>query len=465
MFGSTWEAAVAGEIGAPLVEISYPATDEVVIARSYVGYRGALQLLERTYTTVVRQSTEENPEAARAMSADAFRPSRAVRVAIATHTGVRVSEHFGHATRFEIWEVRPRAARVSSKTRVNRPSCGVGADRADELMDASVAAVADCRAVVVARLGECAINRLDKLGILAFETEDPVDATVRQLGQLRRAVRTGEGMNEPAAERLPGARHARGGDDAGVPRPRRQASLLLDHGRRPRQGGAAAPAGLAGLQHRLRLLPARLQPRRAAAGRRRAAADARRSGRDDRARDLRLVPNLAVVGIAGPGDPLASDHAIETFARIHARWPELTLCVSTNGLMLPERVDELAAAGVTTLTVTVNSVDPEIQAVITPKIAWKRKRVNGVEAGRRLIDNQLAGIARAADLGLTIKINTVLIPTVNDHHIGDGRGGGGEGGRADDQHHPADPRASAAHLQGADVHRRGTRRAPRRRSI
>jgi nitrogenase molybdenum-iron protein beta chain len=64
VFGSTWEAAVAGEIGAPLVEISYPATDEVVIARSYVGYRGALQLLERTYTSVVRQSTEENPEAA-----------------------------------------------------------------------------------------------------------------------------------------------------------------------------------------------------------------------------------------------------------------------------------------------------------------------------------------------------------------------------------------------------------------
>ena len=64
LFGSTWEASTAGEIGAPLVEISYPATDEVVIARSYVGYRGALQLLERAYTTVVRQSTEENPELA-----------------------------------------------------------------------------------------------------------------------------------------------------------------------------------------------------------------------------------------------------------------------------------------------------------------------------------------------------------------------------------------------------------------
>ena len=116
------------------------------------------------------------------MSAKPLQPAsaRAVRVAIGTHTGVRVSEHFGHATRFEIWELGPDGARLV-ESRVNRPACGVGSDRAGELMDASVAAVADCRAVVVARLGECAINRLDKLGILAFETDDPVDATVRQL--------------------------------------------------------------------------------------------------------------------------------------------------------------------------------------------------------------------------------------------------------------------------------------------
>ncbi|WP_370674673.1 radical SAM protein [Pleomorphomonas sp. PLEO] len=136
-------------------------------------------------------------------------------------------------------------------------------------------------------------------------------------------------------------------------------------------------------------------------------------------RAVRLIPNLSVVGIAGPGDPLASDHAIETFAQIHARWPDLTLCVSTNGLQLPARVDDLKAAGVTTLTVTVNSVDPDIQATITPKLAWERKRIDGVAAGKRLIDSQLKGIARAAELGFTIKINTVLIPTINDHHIGD----------------------------------------------
>ena len=106
--------------------------------------------------------------------------SRAVRVAIGTHSGVRVSEHFGQATRFEIWEVALDGARLV-ETRVNRPACGTGSDHADALMEASVAAVADCRAVVVARIGECALNRLDKLGVLAFETDDPVDATVREL--------------------------------------------------------------------------------------------------------------------------------------------------------------------------------------------------------------------------------------------------------------------------------------------
>ena len=109
-----------------------------------------------------------------------------VRVAIGTASGARVSEHFGQATRFEIWEVTPSGSRFL-ETRNNRPACGAGCGagsedvRADEVMDASVALVSDCRAVVVSRLGECAINRLTKLGILAFETDDRVDDTLRQL--------------------------------------------------------------------------------------------------------------------------------------------------------------------------------------------------------------------------------------------------------------------------------------------
>ena len=57
VFGSTWENALAQQLNAPLVEIGYPCTDEVVLSRAYVGYRGALALIERAYTTVVRPNT------------------------------------------------------------------------------------------------------------------------------------------------------------------------------------------------------------------------------------------------------------------------------------------------------------------------------------------------------------------------------------------------------------------------
>jgi nitrogen fixation protein NifB len=136
-------------------------------------------------------------------------------------------------------------------------------------------------------------------------------------------------------------------------------------------------------------------------------------------RALDLCPAISVVGIAGPGDPLATPHALRTFRLVNAGWPELILCLSTNGLLLPDFADELIAAGVRTITVTVNAVDPAIQARITPAIAWRRRRLDGTAAAERLIANQIAGIARVSALGATVKVNTVLIPGVNDAHIGE----------------------------------------------
>jgi nitrogenase molybdenum-iron protein beta chain len=57
IFGTTWEGEIAKQLGASLVEVGHPATDEVVISRAYVGYRGALSFLERIFTTVARANT------------------------------------------------------------------------------------------------------------------------------------------------------------------------------------------------------------------------------------------------------------------------------------------------------------------------------------------------------------------------------------------------------------------------
>lgn len=130
------------------------------------------------------------------------------------------------------------------------------------------------------------------------------------------------------------------------------------------------------------------------------------------------VPQLSVVGIAGPGDPLANPGpTFEVLERVRRAAPDLTLCLSTNGLALPDHVDRLAALGVGHVTVTVNMVDPAVGERIHPWVLWRGRRVRGLEASRLLSERQLEGIARLGERGILCKVNSVVIPGVNDRHL------------------------------------------------
>lgn len=132
---------------------------------------------------------------------------------------------------------------------------------------------------------------------------------------------------------------------------------------------------------------------------------------------LELCPEITVAGIAGPGDTLASDSALETFCLVKQRFPQLIKCMSTNGLLLYERADEIIDVGIDSLTVTVNAVDPEIEARLNKFIIYQGKQYEGTEAAGILIENQLKGIKKVAEAGITIKVNTVLVPEINGEHI------------------------------------------------
>lgn len=130
-----------------------------------------------------------------------------------------------------------------------------------------------------------------------------------------------------------------------------------------------------------------------------------------------LCPEITTAGIAGPGEALASHHAEEAFKIVDRDFPDLIKCLSTNGLMLPEKAETLSKIHVNTVTVTVNSVDPDIQKNINASIFYNGRRIEGREAAAILIDNQLEGIRRASALGITVKINIVLIPGINEHCV------------------------------------------------
>jgi nitrogen fixation protein NifB len=136
-------------------------------------------------------------------------------------------------------------------------------------------------------------------------------------------------------------------------------------------------------------------------------------------RALELSPELAVVGVAGPGDALATGHALDALSRVSRAFPDLVICLSTNGLRVADRIEEIDEAGVGSLTVTVNAVDPTILAGIVGWVATPGHLAQGEAGARILIEAQKRGIREAHARGIVIKVNTVLVPGVNDGHIGE----------------------------------------------
>ena len=99
------------------------------------------------------------------------------------------------------------------------------------------------------------------------------------------------------------------------------------------------------------------------------------------AKALRLCPEITVVGIAGPGDTLATDHALRTFALVQQHYPAVAEMPERNGLLLPQHSDDIAAVAVNSVTVTVNAATPE--TLTTKSSPPSAVRANGCWARRR----------------------------------------------------------------------------------
>ncbi|SRR6266568_3001416 len=133
--------------------------------------------------------------------------------------------------------------------------------------------------------------------------------------------------------------------------------------------------------------------------------------------DEKLGKIIKVIGIAGPGDPLANEETFETFRLVKAEFPELLFCLSTNGLALPDRISDLAGINLHSLTVTINAVDPAVAARIYRHVIYKGDHYQGEAGASILLKNQFEGVRLAAELGLVVKVNTVLTPGINDDQI------------------------------------------------
>ncbi len=130
------------------------------------------------------------------------------------------------------------------------------------------------------------------------------------------------------------------------------------------------------------------------------------------------LSNLSVVGIAGPGDVLADwEESSQTIRLIRDYDPEVLLCLSTNGLKLPKLAANIVKLGVSHVTVTVNTLNPETGAKIYRFVNYEGKRYTGIKGAGLLLANQLEGIRALTQQGMVVKVNTVMIPGMNDNDI------------------------------------------------
>jgi cyclic pyranopterin phosphate synthase len=121
---------------------------------------------------------------------------------------------------------------------------------------------------------------------------------------------------------------------------------------------------------------------------------------------LFLDLGVAKIRLTG-GEPLVRAHLPELVERIAALEPGLDLAMTTNGALLAPVAEDLRKAGLKRITVSLDSLDPEVFTAM---------------CGRENVhpDVVLEAIDAAAVAGLTpVKINCVVQRGVNDHTIAD----------------------------------------------
>jgi nitrogenase cofactor biosynthesis protein NifB len=127
---------------------------------------------------------------------------------------------------------------------------------------------------------------------------------------------------------------------------------------------------------------------------------------------------LDVAAVAGPGDALANfDEVRETFSLIRAADAGVIFCLSTNGLLLPHYAGELAALGVSHVTVTVNAAEPETARRVYRFVHYEGQSYQGAEGAALLLGNQFEGIALLRERGVVVKVNIVMLKDLNDREI------------------------------------------------
>jgi nitrogen fixation protein NifB len=120
------------------------------------------------------------------------------------------------------------------------------------------------------------------------------------------------------------------------------------------------------------------------------------------------------VVIWGPGEPLLAASTYVVLRRLSWYYPDLDLTVCTNGLLLPERLEELVRSGTKRLVVSVNALTTETAERIYRTASYRMRIYEGRDAAALVLQQQWNGLSNAVEAGLAVTVYLAVIPGVND---------------------------------------------------
>jgi len=121
----------------------------------------------------------------------------------------------------------------------------------------------------------------------------------------------------------------------------------------------------------------------------------------------------------GPGEPLVNASTYVVLRKLQWFYADLPVTVCTNGILLPDRLEELVRAGVSRLVLSINAVTPEAAERIYESVNYRARQYSGKAAADLVLQQQWNGLENAVEAGLSVTVYTAVMDGINAQEVND----------------------------------------------
>lgn len=127
---------------------------------------------------------------------------------------------------------------------------------------------------------------------------------------------------------------------------------------------------------------------------------------------------IKFIKITGPGEPLFNHQTFEVLKRLNFELPGFSYGISTNGLLLEEKIKELVQLNVKHVEVSINTFSKDLALKLYSRVIKDNNIImNSRHLAEMMLDSQIKGVKACIENGISVKINTICFPGINDEEI------------------------------------------------